>query len=101
MKFLAFDSTLDHQLIINVIKKVQDVYPVLTIYNRQKGVYFFYSKNPIEDEKELKEYFDSAQEKILRENSGSVVLEKNSCYRIIKANPTMNDLRMGDSYFSF
>ena len=101
MKFLAFDSTLDHQQIVNVIKKVQDVYPVLTIYNRQKGVYFFYSKNPIESDKELEEYFDSAQEKILRENSGSVLLEKNSCYRIIKANPTLNDLRMGDSYFSF
>jgi hypothetical protein len=101
IKFLAFDTILSYSEVLSVIKKIENVHPVLIVYNKYRGDYFFYSTTPINQNLEVKEYFDSAEHSILRGNSSASLKETKDNYRIIRCSSTLNDLRHDDSYFAF
>ena len=101
IKFLAFDTILSYIEVLNVLKKVENVHPVLVVYNKYRGDYFFYATSSIDQNMEIKEYFDSAQHSILSGNSSASLKESTDNYRIIRCSSSLNDLRHSNSYFTF
>ncbi len=101
IKFLAFDTILTYSEVLNVIRKVENIHPVLVVYNKYRGDYFFYSTSPIDQNIEIKEYFDSAVNSILTNNSSASLKESSDNYRVIRCFSSLNDLRHSDSYFTF
>jgi hypothetical protein len=104
IKFLAFDSVLSHDRILDVLKKIEKIHPALILFNRYREHYYFYSsRKAIDLDQELKEYFDSAQAKIMEKNPNACVIETNSKHaRIFKCGfiePEMT--RPGKTYFNF
>ena len=101
IKFLAFDTILNSEEVLNVIRKIQNIHPVLIIYNKFRGDYFFYSTGSIDQNKEIKSYFDSAQRSILSQNSGASLKQSTEKCRIIKCPSTLNEVKLNESYFTF
>jgi len=98
-KFLAFDSVLNHEIILNILKKLNNPYPLLIVYNKYRGYYFFYSKEPIDQNKQIKDYYDFVQKKLLNENSNSSIIESKLNYRIIKC--SLSQKNKHKDYFVF
>lgn len=100
IKFLAFTSILYHDSILNILNKIDKLHPALIIYNSQRECYYFYSKN---ENKDVKNYFDSAQSKMLESNPNSSLIESGKNYRIIKCPMTVNrkNSKNDKSYFNF
>lgn len=101
IKFLAFDTILTYSEVLNVIQKVENIHPVLVVYNKYRGDYFFYSTSSIDQNIEIKEYFNSAVNSILTNNSSASLKESSDNYRVIRCSSSLNDLRHSDSYFTF
>ena len=101
IKFLAFDTILTYSEVLNVIRKVENIHPVLVVYNKFRGDYFFYSTSSIDQNIEIKEYFDSAINSILTNNSSASLKESSDNHRVIRCSSSLNDLRHSDSYFTF
>lgn len=98
-KFLAFDSVLNQEQVINVLNKLSGkLHPILIIYNKYRNVYFIYSRNTIDSSEEIKRYLDQVQEKILSENKDSSLIESSKNVRVLKC----SDRKIKNfHYFSF
>ena len=101
IKFLAFNTILSHPEIINIIRKMENLHPILILYNRFRSDYFFYSKAPIAENSDVQAYFDSAQRSLLSRNSSAKLKETHDNYRVLKCLSNMNDSKPTDSYFTF
>ena len=88
IKFLAFDSVLTPEVILSILKKLKNSNPLFIVFNKYRGNYFFYSKEPIDQSKEIKDYFDFVQSKLLKENSNAFLIETKPNHRIIKCSVT-------------
>ena len=100
LKFLAFESTLNHHMVVSVLKRIQNIYPALILFNKYRGTYFFYSTEEIEKNEHLNEYLKNIETKILRENINSELLEEKPNYRVLKC-PVLNDFGTQRDYFVF
>jgi alanyl-tRNA synthetase len=100
IKFLAFTSILFHDSILSILNKIDKLHPALIIYNSQRECYYFYSKH---QNKDLKNYFDLTQSKMLEANPNSSLVETGKNYRIIKCPMVVNKKhsKIDKSYFNF
>lgn len=101
LKFLSFDSILNQDLVLSIIKKLKDVYPLLIVYNKYRGYYIFYSNLSIEDNKEINDYYNYFEGRILNQNADASVVESTSNYKILKC-PLVNlQIKNKQGYFVF
>ena len=98
-KFLAFDSVLNHEAVLSILRKLSNPFPFLIVYNKYRGNYFFYSKELIEQNKQIKDYYDFVQKKLLKDNLNASLIESKLNYRIIKCPLTENNKQR--DYFVF
>ena len=115
IKFLAFDSILHHTEILNVLSKIgeNNLHPALIVYNSYRQVYLLYlSRGSIdaEENREVKEYFEMAQSKMLektKKSQGEGLIASGRNFRVIKCSSNVNkhggsySSGIGKSYFNF
>ncbi len=80
IKLLVFDSVLQSdQIISNILKKIPNLYPNLIIYNSYRNNLFLYSNQDKNDQ-----YFDSIQNKILKDDPSASLIESNKNFRVLR-----------------
>ena len=84
VKYLAFDSTLQADQIVSVLKKVERLHPTLLLYNAYRGIYILYSTRAINAHAPTHLFFDTAQAEILASNKHAGLVDKKSFYRVIR-----------------
>ena len=95
-KFLAFESILTFDQILKILKTITDLAPVIIIYNKYRGNYFLYAKDPIESGGEVDRYFAQVQDKIKAQHQQTYVVESKPNYLVLKCK-----MNRAINYFTF
>ena len=99
-KYLVFESVLNTEAILKTLQNLKNICPLLIIYNKYRNLYIFYSKDPIENNGRVDEYFKYVHQEILSKNPEAKLVESKKNYRILKTNSN-NFEKEGKKYFTF
>lgn len=83
-KFLAFESILSFDQILKILRSIEELAPVLILYNKYRGNYFLYARESIKPDSEIDRYFSQVQEKISAQFEKIYTVDSKPNYRVLK-----------------
>lgn len=99
-KYLVFESILNTEAILTILKKLKNISPLLIIFNKYRNIYYLYSKDSIKDNQHIDDYFNYVYHEILKKNPNTKLVESTDNYRILKTNKNHSP-EMPQNYFTF